>query len=114
MIILSSSNKDGAVYVETKNLDGETNLKIKSAHKDILRDFTDDKTKAELKAKIDCEEPNNSLYTFNGNVDFGIIGDGVALEPENLLLRGMSLRNTEYAYGIAVFTGHDTKIMMNS
>ena len=26
----------------------------------------------------------------------------------------MSLRNTEYVYGISVFTGHDTKVMKNS
>jgi len=29
-------------------------------------------------------------------------------------LRGSSLKNTEYIYGITVFTGHDTKVMKNS
>lgn len=24
------------------------------------------------------------------------------------------MRNTEYVYGVVIFTGHDTKIMMNS
>jgi magnesium-transporting ATPase (P-type) len=31
-----------------------------------------------------------------------------------LLLRGSSLRNTEWVYGVAVFTGHETKVMRNS
>jgi P-type E1-E2 ATPase len=31
MVILSSSGPKGTCYVETKNLDGETNLKIKNA-----------------------------------------------------------------------------------
>ena len=36
------------------------------------------------------------------------------MEPDNLLLKGSSLRNTEYVYGVAVYTGHETKIMKNS
>ena len=38
----------------------------------------------------------------------------VPLGPENVVLRGSSLKNTDYVVGIAVFTGHDTKVMMNS
>ena len=36
------------------------------------------------------------------------------LNAENLLLRGSSLRNTNYVYGLAIFTGHDTKVMLNN
>lgn len=35
LIILNSSDEKGVCYVETKNLDGETNLKIKSANKEM-------------------------------------------------------------------------------
>ena len=38
----------------------------------------------------------------------------VALAHEHLLLRGTTLRNTEYVYGIVVFTGHETKVMKNT
>jgi hypothetical protein len=31
-----------------------------------------------------------------------------------LLLRGSSLRNTEWVYGVAIYAGHDSKVMMNS
>jgi P-type E1-E2 ATPase len=31
LVILSSSDAKGVAYVETKNLDGETNLKMKQA-----------------------------------------------------------------------------------
>ena len=30
------------------------------------------------------------------------------------MLRGSSLKNTPYIFGISVFTGKDTKVMMNS
>lgn len=36
------------------------------------------------------------------------------MSADNLLLRGSSVRNTDSVLGIAVFTGHDTKIMKNS
>ena len=38
----------------------------------------------------------------------------VSLVPYNVLLRGSSLRNTEYVFGVAIYAGHDTKVMMNS
>jgi magnesium-transporting ATPase (P-type) len=37
-----------------------------------------------------------------------------ALGPNNLLLKGSKLMNTEYVYGICVYTGHETKMMKNS
>ena len=36
------------------------------------------------------------------------------LDESNFILRGCSLRNTHWMYGIVVYTGLDTKIMLNS
>jgi len=44
------------------------------------------------------------------NVD----GKKISLSYENFLLRGSSLRQTEYVIGVATFTGHGTRIMKNS
>jgi phospholipid-transporting ATPase len=41
-------------------------------------------------------------------------GAKYALASDNLLLRGMSVKNTESVYGVVVFTGHETKVMKNS
>ena len=38
----------------------------------------------------------------------------VVLDHNNVVLRGMSLQNTEFIYGLVIFTGHQTKVMMNS
>ena len=39
LITIHSSDPKGVLYVETKGLDGETNLKIKSVHKTFLENF---------------------------------------------------------------------------
>ena len=72
-------------------------------------------------AYIACEHPNNALYKFEGTIQVEEIKDKgssssrtISLGADNVLLRGMNVRNTEALYGMVVFTGHDTKIMKNS
>ena len=62
---------------------------------------------------IECEKPNEFLYKFEGNLT---LTDGavIPLNVDMMMLRGSSLRNTEWVYGVAVFTGHETKVMRNS
>jgi phospholipid-transporting ATPase len=38
----------------------------------------------------------------------------VPLGPGQILLRGAMLRNTSWVCGIVIYTGHETKLMMNS
>ena len=33
------------------------------------------------------------------------------LGPDQILLRGAQLRNTQWVHGVVVYTGHDTKLM---
>ena len=40
--------------------------------------------------------------------------DNLSLNVDNLLLKGSNLRNTDFVYGMVVYTGHHTKVMMNS
>ena len=39
ILVLGSSENQGVFYVETKNLDGETNLKLKGVAKDFIEPF---------------------------------------------------------------------------
>ncbi|GFY88383.1 aminophospholipid ATPase 3 [Actinidia rufa] len=111
LLFLASTNADSVCYVETANLDGETNLKIRKALEKTWDYVTPEKA-FEFKGEVQCEQPNNSLYTFTGNLI--IEKQTLPLSPNQLLLRGCSLRNTEYIIGAVVFTGHETKVMMNS
>lgn len=111
LLLLSSSFEDGVCYVETMNLDGETNLKIKQGL-EVTALLQDDTNFRDFKALVKCEDPNANLYTFVGNVECE--EQQYPLSPQQLLLRDSKLRNTEYIYGSVIFTGHDTKVLQNS
>ncbi|CAN4124334.1 unnamed protein product [Withania somnifera] len=111
LLFLASTNPDGVCYIETANLDGETNLKIRKALEKTWDYVTPDKVSG-FTGEVQCEQPNNSLYTFAGNLI--IQKQTLPLGPNQLLLRGCSLRNTRYLVGAVIFTGHETKVMMNA
>ncbi|CAM6046791.1 unnamed protein product, partial [Sphagnum compactum] len=107
LLFLTSPDTDGVCYVETSSLDGETNLTSQKAPEQTW-DYVDNDRLARLKGMIDCEHPNNSLYTFTGNLKVGM--QAIPIPPNQILLQGCSLWNTESAVGVVVFTGHETKV----
>ncbi|KAG5679223.1 hypothetical protein PVAND_008805 [Polypedilum vanderplanki] len=112
LILLSSSEPQGISFIETSNLDGETNLKIRQGLADTSK-IVEAKDLAQLQGTIESEPPNRHLYEYNGN--FKEINRQVQpLGPDQMLLRGAMLRNTVWVFGIVVYTGHDTKLMRNS
>lgn len=112
LVLLSSSEPQGMCYIETSNLDGETNLKIRQGlpqtsslltHHDILQ----------LHGVIECELPNRHVYDFVGNIrPSGCLA--LPIGPEQVLLRGAILKNTRWIFGVVVYTGHESKLMLNS
>lgn len=123
VIILSTSDPDGACYVETKNLDGETNLKVRQALR-CGRSLKHARDCERAEFRVESEAPQANLYKYNGAVKWTQAVPGfpddepeAMTEPvtiDNILLRGCNLRNTDWILGLVVFTGHDTKIMMNA
>ncbi|OWM75840.1 hypothetical protein CDL15_Pgr009484 [Punica granatum] len=111
LLLLSSSYDDAICYVETMNLDGETNLKVKQGLEATSSLHTDSSFQ-DFKALVKCEDPNANLYSFVGSMEFQ--DNQYPLSPQQLLLRDSKLRNTDYIFGAVIFTGHDTKVMQNS
>uniref|UniRef100_A0A8C4RN41 Phospholipid-transporting ATPase n=1 Tax=Erpetoichthys calabaricus TaxID=27687 RepID=A0A8C4RN41_ERPCA len=111
-ILLSSSEPQAMCYIETANLDGETNLKIRQGLH-ITSEIKDIDSLMRLSGRMECESPNRHLYDFVGNIR--LEGHSTTpLGPDQILLRGAQLRNTQWIHGIVVYTGHDTKLMQNS
>jgi phospholipid-transporting ATPase len=97
-------------------LSSETNLKIKQASPQTYS-LTSPSLASALHGTLRSEQPNNSLYTYEGTLE--LVNDmnvpkTVSLGPDQMLLRGAQLRNTPWVYGIVVFTGHETKLMRNA
>uniref|UniRef100_A0A8C3LF18 Phospholipid-transporting ATPase n=1 Tax=Chrysolophus pictus TaxID=9089 RepID=A0A8C3LF18_CHRPC len=115
LIFLASSSTDGTCYVTTASLDGESNFKTHYAVRDTTVLCTDEAIDS-LTATIECEQPQPDLYKFVGRIImYRSNQEPVArsLGPENLLLKGATLKNTKKIYGVAVYTGMETKMALN-
>ncbi|SPO26420.1 related to DNF2 - Non-essential P-type ATPase [Ustilago trichophora] len=142
IVVLNTSDPDGNAYIETKNLDGETNLKVRKSLKATMG-IQSEEDLEHSRFIIDSEAPHANLYSYNGLLKYTVSepskeGDFTdtleSLPPDSsayaaaeartrrvepitineLLLRGCALRNTEWVIGVVLFTGEDTKIMLNS
>lgn len=123
VVILATSDPDGACYVETKNLDGETNLKVRQALH-CGRKLKHAKHCEQAEFVVESEPPHANLYQYSGAARWTQRNPKNPGEPvkdmaepisiNNLLLRGCSLRNTEWVLAVVIFTGQETKIMLNS
>ncbi|KAF8891341.1 hypothetical protein BD779DRAFT_1610652 [Infundibulicybe gibba] len=113
IMICATSEEENVAFVETKNLDGETNLKSRNAVSALthLRTAADCVNKSNT-FRIDCDRPDVNMYKLNAAVRFG--KDTVPVDMQMTLLRGTVLRNTSWVIGVVMYTGVDTRIVMNS
>ena len=114
----SSPESKGQCKVETKNINGETNLQIKKIN-------NNNKKKDLNKFNYFCitKKPNEYIYEFEAvlyninNISNNLVvnkNDILYYNYDNFILRGSGLRQTEYIIGVAVYIGHNTKSMRNN
>lgn len=121
MVLLYASGEEGNCYVSTANLDGETNLKIKTAsgvtqpllaaagnrEEDIVAHIQ------QLSGEVVAEAPNSNIHDFNGNLQLSS-GKKESLGIKQFMLRGTVLRNTARCVGLVIYCGNDTRMVRNS
>jgi len=122
VVLLHSSSEDGLAFVETKQLDGESNLKVKATLPDISEQFSEPEGCLTAEGFVESEPPNPRLHHYYGSItlvgkneDGGPAGGATTypLNIDNLLVRGCRLKQTDYVYALVVNTGLDTKLMRN-
>jgi len=112
ILLTSDGSNENEVFIETMDLDGETNLKSRIPHTKISQVMNSAKGLKDFTGGVTIEDPNVDLYNFEGNVK---IGDEIyPLGPENVIYRGSVIRNTNNLVGLVIFTGEETKIRMNA
>jgi hypothetical protein len=93
------SHFPGLAYVETANLDGETNLKIKQCLEETARCPSDTALAAALRAgggggdagvRVECEPPNSYIYRYDGALVWG--GKRLPLTPVQVKRGGRERR----------------------
>ncbi|XP_057705607.1 phospholipid-transporting ATPase 11C isoform X2 [Corythoichthys intestinalis] len=110
LILLTSSRDDDICFVTTASLDGESNHKTHYTVPDVEKDLET------LSATLECEQPQPDLYKFVGRMYIYKSNQEPAvrsLGPENLLLKGATLKNTQKVCGVAIYTGMETKMALN-
>ena len=132
LVLLQSSDGRGGCYIQTANLDGETNLKQRTAL-DVTQKLSVDDL-ARLQCTVECALPNKNIYAFDSTITL-LSPSSSSLSPSSLsfpsssfsppssstfplttsqlLLQATNLVNTPHVYGLVVYTGNDTKVGQN-
>jgi phospholipid-translocating ATPase len=113
LLICSTSEDENVAYVETKNLDGETSLKSRNAVPSLTHLRTAaDCANSRNAFSIECDRPEVNMYRLNAAITIG--KETFPVDMQMAMLRGSVLKNTKWIIGIVIYTGEDTKIVMNS
>ena len=113
ILIIKSSHSNGYLYVDTKNLDGESNLKEKYTVENLKNVEINKEELSSLSGNIITTISNEDLNEWEGHLNYNELKD-IYCTMDNMMLKGTILKNTEFIYGIVVYAGHQTKIMKNS
>eukprot|EP01083_Nonionella_stella_P154256 496795_1 len=118
-LLLQSSTNQGLCNIETANLDGETNLKIKQAVGATYSLPTDEEGdyfpfNGKLQFKLESEAPHENIGKWVGALYMSGDKEPIPVGMNQFILRGCTLRNTDWIIGVVVFTGVETKISLNN
>eukprot|EP00050_Salpingoeca_kvevrii_P015039 m.43030 g.43030 ORF g.43030 m.43030 type:complete len:1224 (-) comp6130_c0_seq1:59-3730(-) len=113
LLVLSTSDPSGHCYIETANLDGETNLKVRESHPATGSKFREPASLKTLDAELVTSQPDNNLFHLDGRLKIRDDSKAHPFAIQHVCLRGVTLRNTEWIYGAVIYAGHNTKVMQN-
>eukprot|EP01062_Namystynia_karyoxenos_P058546 TRINITY_DN5006_c0_g1_i1.p1 TRINITY_DN5006_c0_g1~~TRINITY_DN5006_c0_g1_i1.p1 ORF type:complete len:1384 (+),score=493.36 TRINITY_DN5006_c0_g1_i1:130-4152(+) len=113
----------GQCHIETQNLDGETNLKLRRSHSEPAAQTSplpafNPQDPAQYRGTLACKPPDDDLYRFEGwlerREEVSLRCIRANIDINSILLRGSRLAGgAKGIIGVVVYTGNDTKLMKN-
>ncbi|KAH0716507.1 hypothetical protein KY284_009412 [Solanum tuberosum] len=103
-----------SLLFKTAALDGETDLKTRVVASACMG--IDSELLHKIKGVIECPVPDKDIRRFDANMRLFppfLDNDICPLTIKNTILQSCYLRNTEWACGVAVYTGNETKLGMS-
>jgi phospholipid-transporting ATPase len=110
VLLLSSSLTESQGFIDTCNLDGETNLKNR---KGVEATWQLNTVEALVDSHLELKTgaPDPGLLHWNGMIS--VRGHDTAVGLDQFLYRSAVLRNTDWIWGMVVYAGVDTKMFRN-
>ena len=104
VLLVSSDQTNNGVFINTKSLDGETDLKIREVPDSLIQAYEDDAIHSSgITGQIKCEPPSKILTKFEGAYEPEGGGAKTPITLSNVLLRGCQIKQTKFAIGVRVF-----------
>ena len=114
VVLLRTTEKSGACFIRTDQLDGETDWKLRIAVH-YTQNMHEDLDILDLNCEVYAEKPQKDIHAFVGTYKI-TTEDGVhdgSLSVENVLWANTVLASGT-AIGLVVYTGRETRSVMNT
>ena len=120
LVLLSVGNEEHNCYVDASDIIGEKSLKIKNPVRETqnIINSIDLETACSKLVGLDDDlfvsGPSQAFKHFVGKVKLSIAPSSSEIGLRNVLLRDMRIMHTPWLFGIAAYTGVETKIWINN
>lgn len=117
VILLRTTEKAGASFIRTDQLDGETDWKLRKAIASTQK-FPSDDSLTSIRAAVYVEKPRKEIYQFVGNFNRHVDVGGGKTQTEPLSIENTIWANSVVAsgtiIGLVVYAGTETRAVMNT
>ena len=117
IILLESMDHKHQCYLDNSSINGNFDMfTIKKACNDTnapnMKVMKFVEYVKNIKGILKYEEPNSNMNSFNGRLKLESFPRASGINQENFVMRGATIKNVRYIYGLVVYTGMETKMMM--